>query len=89
MHRGDQSDGSACPDAGSQQRSGPAWAGPDVSPDPSRLLLAHLATDEGVVPCPAEATIETAAVQAVVAGVGEEAIARVSAEEPVAACPSS
>jgi hypothetical protein len=55
----------------------------------TRVFYAPTRSDEGVVPCAAEATIETAAVQAVVAGVGEEAIARVSAEEPVAACPSS
>ena len=57
---------------------------------PSRLLVAHLATDEGVVTRPAEATVETAApVEVVVAAVAEEAIAGVSAEEPVAAAPSS
>ena len=57
---------------------------------PSRLLVAHLATDEGVVTRPAKATIETAApVEVVVAAVAEEAIAGVSAEEPVAGAPTT
>jgi len=56
---------------------------------PGRLLVAHLATDEGVVTRAAEATIEpAAAVQVVVTAVAEETIAGASPEEPVAAGPS-